>query len=94
MSTSDIPLPPSYEVLQQHLQTLVKNHVREREYLAELLSQLLEENDRLKRRIRELEAVKSEAKETEVQASSKPPWSPRAVAPERALGLNFSLPKR
>lgn len=95
MSLVEVSKSPSYVELQQRLQALVAYHSLEHGELAERLSQLLEENDCLKRRIRELEATTQQpVHDNALQPSSQAPWPPKSEAPERALGLDFSLPKR
>ncbi len=94
MSLSNTPVVPNIEALQKRLRSLIVYHSRERGQIAEQLSQLLEENDRLKRRVRELEAAQPLASEAAAQPSPRLSSPSLPEASERALGLDFSLPKR
>jgi|GEM_PF-1706507 vacuolar-type H+-ATPase subunit I/STV1 len=69
------------------LQALSAEYARERAALAEQVSQLQEENDRLTRRVKALEQV-AEAEQAKAAAL---PADDRH--PEWALGLDFSLPE-
>ncbi|WP_193059518.1 hypothetical protein, partial [Halomonas sp. 3A7M] len=70
-----------------HAFALTAEYARERAVLAEQVSQLQEESDRLKRRIQELEC--SEA--WPLAGLSMP--SKEDHHPERTIGLDFSLPE-
>lgn len=69
------------------LQALTAEYARERAALAEQISQLQEENDRLTRRVQALERAAQSAQAT----AATLPADDRH--PERALGLDFSLPE-
>lgn len=69
------------------LQELSAEYAYERAALAEQISQLQEENDRLTRRVQALEQVA----EAEQATAATLPVDDRH--PERALGLDFSLPE-
>jgi len=69
------------------LQALSAEYARERAALAEQISQLQEENDRLMRRVQTLE----QAAQSEQATAATLPVDDRH--PERALGLDFSLPE-
>lgn len=68
------------------LQVLSAEYARERAALAEQISQLQEENDRLTQRLQALECA--DAKQTVLADISED-----EAHPERALGLDFSLPE-
>lgn len=70
------------------LQALTAEYARERAALAEQISQLQEENDRLMRRVQALEQAATEAEQA---TAATLPVDDRH--PERALGLDFSLPE-
>lgn len=69
-------------ILEERLQDVVAFHARERAQLAEQVSQLQEENDRLKQELTEAKTI-SKAPETRMSGRSS----------ERSLGLDFSLPE-
>lgn len=79
--------PDADDAPELRLQALTAEYARERAALAEQISQLQEENDRLTRRVKALEQV-AEAEQATVAAL---PADDRH--PERALGLDFSLPE-
>lgn len=68
------------------LQVLTAEYARERAALAEHISQLQEENDRLTRRVQALEQAGQAAQAT---ATSLPADD---CHPERAIGLDFFIP--
>ncbi len=69
------------------LQALTAEYARERAALAEQISQLQEENDRLTRR---LQALEQAAQSEQATTTGLPAGD---CHPERALGLDFSLPE-
>lgn len=79
--------PDADESPELRLQALTAEYARERAALAEQISQLQEENDRLTRRVKALEKVA----EAEQAKAAILPVDDRH--PERALGLDFSLPE-
>ena len=79
--------PDAADAPELRLQALTAEYARERAALAEQISQLQEENDRLTRRVQVLEQAAQSAQATAVAL----PADDRH--PERALGLDFSLPE-
>lgn len=79
--------PDADESLELRLQALTAEYARERAALAEQISQLQEENDRLTRRVQVLE----QAALPEQSTAATLPADDRHS--ERALGLDFSLPE-
>ena len=71
------------DTLELRLQALSAEYAHERAALAEQISQLQEENDRLTRRAQVLEQAAQLAQATVANDHH----------PERALGLDFSLPE-
>lgn len=80
--------PDADDAPELRLQALTAEYARERAALAEQISQLQEENDRLTRRVQALEQVATEAEQA---TAATLPADDRH--PERALGLDFSLPE-
>lgn len=78
----DVDDPPELR-----LRALTAEYARERAALAEQISQLQEENDRLTRRVQVLEQA---AQSEQATAAALPADD---CHPERALGLDFSLPE-
>ena len=79
--------PDADESLELRLQALTAEYARERAALAEQISQLQEENDRLTRRVQVLDQA-AEAEQAKVATLPVDDSHP-----ERALGLDFSLPE-
>lgn len=79
--------PDADDAPELRLQALTAEYARERAALAEQISQLQEENDRLTRRVQALERAAQSAQAT----AATLPADDRH--PERALGLDFSLPE-
>lgn len=79
-------VPDADDSPELRLQALTAEYARERAALAEQISQLQEENDRLTRRVQALERA---AQSEQAKAAALPADDSH---PERALGLDFSLP--
>lgn len=73
-------------ILGERFEDAVNRAARERAELAEKVSRLVAENAQLKRRIAELEGGADSSLELGV-------YQPENTHPERALGLDFSLPE-